>query len=163
MTSRLVSRNNTLVPTGITKLTRCDDRLSNAIFVIGWVVVFPPPLLTSHVDDHLRVARLVQIKHGAESEYTNYSQNECRNNCQRDFKRWISVTLFWNWLTSVTKLNHAVDNGYGDDYPDNSGNGKNWFLQSVNFLSVRTFWLEGVLRCIATRNSQEKLCLLFRG
>ena len=139
------------------KLTRSDDRLCNAIFVIRRVVVLPPPLLTGHVDDHLRVARLVQIKHGAERKHTNYGQNECWDDGQRDFECRVAVALFWNRLTFVAKLDDAVNNGSCNDQPDDSGNCENWFLQRINFLRVRTFWLECVLWCIG-RTACKKHC-----
>ena len=89
------------------QLTRRNDRRRYS--VLRRIVVLPPPLLTSDVNDHFCVIGLGKIKHCARSKYTDTSKNQRWDNGHRDFKNWLAMGLVWNRLPTI--LEPENDNG----------------------------------------------------
>ena len=138
------------------QLARRNDRCVDTKFCLNWIVIFPPPLLTSDVDDHFCIFSFCKIKNRAECEDTYNGQDECRNNCENDFCSWLAVTLRRNRLTLVAILKHDVagkcqykNTNYTSDWENNP-------LQVANFLCVRAFCLPCILWRIRGASGQEQ-------
>jgi len=137
------------------ELSGRDDRLRDAPFVLHGVVVFPPPLLASHVDDELGVVGARQVEDHAEGECADDREDERGDHRERDLERGLAVRLLRDWLAAVFVTPHRIHDGDKNDDADDAGDGKNRLLQIVDLLGIRALGLPGVLRSVRRARREE--------
>ena len=147
---------------GDNELSRRHNRSRNSVLLnIGarsWIVVFPPPLLTSDVDRHFSVAGFRQFKNCACGRNSNTQKNQYWNDGQNNFDSRLTVSLLRNGLAAIAiAIHHPGDSNENNDTND-AGDVEHGSLQIVNLLSIRSGWLPGILRCILGATSQETQC-----
>ncbi len=147
MTSRLVPRTSTGVPTGMTIWPEVTIDIGDAAAaVLHRVVDLPPPLLTGDVDDALGVARLVQRHQGADRGDGDADEDERRQDREADLERRLAVRLLGDRLAPVAVAPDDVADDGEHDQSDDAGDDEHRVLEVLDLLGVRSGGLPGVLR-----------------
>ena len=124
------------------------------MILLCWIVIFPPPLLTSDVDNHFGVFGLGKFENSAESKDANNSKDERRDDCENDFNNWLAMTLRRNRLSAISELPKRVGSESKNENSNNTGHRENNPLKVVNNLGVIAFRLPRILRRIGGATSK---------